>query len=152
MGRPQRRALLALLLAGAGQTVSMEGLIDGLWSQDPPESAANVIHRHVGAVRRLLEPGLPTRAAGRWLLRGAGGYRLAVDADSLDLLRFSGARSGCRGSGCRAARRPGPRCTGVCWPGGSSSSCWTTPWTPGRCVRCCPGRPAAWRSSLAAPR
>ncbi|GAA2356521.1 BTAD domain-containing putative transcriptional regulator [Streptomyces cuspidosporus] len=96
LGRPQRRALLALLLAGAGRTVSMEGLIDGLWSQDPPESAANVIHRHVGAVRRLLEPGLPTRAAGRWLLRGAGGYRLEVDADSLDLLRFRGLRDAAR--------------------------------------------------------
>ncbi|MEU1662060.1 tetratricopeptide repeat protein [Streptomyces sparsogenes] len=96
LGRPQRRALLALLLAGAGRTVSMEGLIDGLWSQDPPESAANVIHRHVGAMRRLLEPGLPTRAAGRWLLRGAGGYRLEVDADSLDLLRFRGLRDAAR--------------------------------------------------------
>ncbi|WP_211303253.1 AfsR/SARP family transcriptional regulator, partial [Streptomyces milbemycinicus] len=88
LGRPQRRALLALLLAGAGRTVSMGDLIDGLWSEDPPDSAANVIHRHVGAVRRLLEPELPTRAAGRWLLRGAGGYRLEVDNGSLDLLRF----------------------------------------------------------------
>ncbi|NUS81708.1 MAG: tetratricopeptide repeat protein [Streptomyces sp.] len=103
LGRPQRRALLALLLAGAGRTVSMDGLIDALWSEDPPDSAANVIHRHVGVVRRLLEPELPTRAAGRWLLRGAGGYRLEVDDDSLDLLRFRSLRERARRAAAEGA-------------------------------------------------
>lgn len=37
-----------------------------------------------------------TRSAGRWLLRGAGGYRLEVDADSLDLLRFRCLRDAAR--------------------------------------------------------
>ncbi|WP_179202786.1 AfsR/SARP family transcriptional regulator, partial [Streptomyces caniscabiei] len=87
-GRPQERALLALLLVRAGQPVTVGEIVDVLWGRRPPASAVNVVRRHVGSLRRLLEPGLPTRAAGRWLIRDAGGYRLLVDADSLDLLRF----------------------------------------------------------------
>ncbi|MFG6193039.1 BTAD domain-containing putative transcriptional regulator [Nonomuraea sp. JJY05] len=87
-GPPQQRALLALLLAYAGRPVSLDELVDALWGQDPPSSSVNVVHRYVGNLRRLLEPGLPPRAEGGWLLRGAGGYRLKADAGTLDLLRF----------------------------------------------------------------
>ncbi|MFH9864220.1 AfsR/SARP family transcriptional regulator [Streptomyces sp. NPDC017202] len=88
----QERAFLALLLVGAGQPVGMDEIIDTLWGTAPPRSAVNVVRRHVGSLRRLLEPGLAARAEGRWLLRDAGGYRLATDADSLDLARFRALR------------------------------------------------------------
>jgi len=87
-GPPQQRAMLALLLAKAGAPVTMAELIGLLWTADPPPSAANVVHRYIGMLRRALEPELPTRAEGRWLIRLVGSYRLNVDADSLDLLRF----------------------------------------------------------------
>ncbi|MFI7130566.1 AfsR/SARP family transcriptional regulator [Nonomuraea sp. NPDC050153] len=87
-GPPQQRALLALLLAFAGRPVSLDEVVDVLWGQDPPSSSVNVVHRYVGNLRRLLEPGLPPRAEGDWLLRSAGGYRLKADAGTLDLLRF----------------------------------------------------------------
>ncbi|MFI6733760.1 AfsR/SARP family transcriptional regulator [Nonomuraea sp. NPDC050451] len=87
-GPPQQRALLALLLAYAGRPVSLDEMVDVLWGQDPPSSSVNVVHRYVGNLRRLLEPGLPPRAEGGWLIRGAGGYRLKADAGTLDLLRF----------------------------------------------------------------
>ncbi|MGW8878672.1 AfsR/SARP family transcriptional regulator [Streptomyces mirabilis] len=92
LGRPQERALLALLLVRAGQPVSVSEIVDVLWGGRPPDTAVNVVHRHVGALRRLLEPGLPTRATGQWLLRDTGGYRLVADSDSLDLLRFRALR------------------------------------------------------------
>ncbi|HEX4224585.1 MAG TPA: BTAD domain-containing putative transcriptional regulator [Pseudonocardiaceae bacterium] len=88
LGPPQQRAILALLLVKAGQPASMTELIGLLWPHDPPVSAANVIQRCVGALRRALEPGLPPRANGRWLLRQGGGYRLALDTATLDLLQF----------------------------------------------------------------
>ncbi|TPQ19462.1 AfsR/SARP family transcriptional regulator [Streptomyces sporangiiformans] len=88
LGSPQERALLALLLVRAGQPVSVSEIVNVLWGPRPPHSAVNVIRRHVGSLRRLVEPGLPARAAGRWLIRDAGGYRWAADSDSLDLLRF----------------------------------------------------------------
>jgi DNA-binding SARP family transcriptional activator/tetratricopeptide (TPR) repeat protein len=88
LGPPQQRAILALLLARGGQPTSLSELVDLLWRADPPASAVNIVHRYVGMLRRVLEPGLPSRAAGRWLVRRAGGYRVAADAGALDLLRF----------------------------------------------------------------
>src|ERR1700736_3511057 len=88
LGPPQQRAILALLLARGGQPTSLSELVDLLWRADPPASAVNIVHRYVGMLRRVLEPGLPPRAAGRWLVRHAGGYRVAADAEALDLLRF----------------------------------------------------------------
>ncbi|MFE7761682.1 BTAD domain-containing putative transcriptional regulator [Streptomyces sp. NPDC057438] len=106
-GRPQERALLALLLVRAGQPVAVGEIVDVLWGRRPPDSAVNVIRRHVGTLRRLLEPGLPNRAAGRWLIRDAGGYRLAVDADSLDLLRFRRLRDEAYRLGADPRQSPG---------------------------------------------
>ncbi|MET9297075.1 BTAD domain-containing putative transcriptional regulator [Streptomyces sp. NPDC003077] len=87
-GPRQQRLVLAALLARAGRPVSLEELVGLLWEEDPPRSAANTVHRYVGVLRRLLEPGLPARAPGRWLLRRAGGYLLRVGPDELDLAAF----------------------------------------------------------------
>ncbi|MFI7504731.1 AfsR/SARP family transcriptional regulator [Streptomyces sp. NPDC049687] len=96
VGGPQERAFLALLLVRAGQPVAVSEIVDVLWGADPPRSAVNVVRRHVGSLRRLLEPGLPTRAEGRWLVRDAGGYRLVTDRDSADLPRFRALREAAR--------------------------------------------------------
>ncbi|SCE72309.1 DNA-binding transcriptional activator of the SARP family [Micromonospora coriariae] len=88
LGTRQQRLILALLLARAGGAVSIAELVDLLWESEPPPSAVNVVHRHVGILRRRFEPGLPTRAAGSVLIRDGAEYRLRIDAESLDLLRF----------------------------------------------------------------
>ncbi|GAA2213864.1 BTAD domain-containing putative transcriptional regulator [Nonomuraea monospora] len=88
LGGPQQRALLALLLAAGGRPVGLDDLVDGLWGQEPPDTALNVLYRNVGTLRRALEADLAAREAGRWLRRAAGGYQLVVDATSGDLLRF----------------------------------------------------------------
>ncbi|MEX3099517.1 BTAD domain-containing putative transcriptional regulator [Streptomyces niveiscabiei] len=88
LGPPKQRALLALLLLHAGQTVGLSRIVDVLWHSDPPNSAVNVVHRHIGSLRKLLEPGLPPRAPGGLLVRHARGYGINADATSLDLLRF----------------------------------------------------------------
>lgn len=94
-GPRQQRLILALLLVSAGRPVEMGELVDLLWTGGRPSSAVNVVHRYVGTLRRLLEPELPNRASGRWLLRHGNGYRLAVDDESLDLMaaRALGARA-----------------------------------------------------------
>ena len=83
----KHRALLAALLVRANQAVSAEGLIDALWEGRPPASAGKTLQTYVSQLRRELEP---AAVAGHWLaLRTAeGGYRLHVDADSLDSGRF----------------------------------------------------------------
>ncbi|MGW3248327.1 AfsR/SARP family transcriptional regulator [Streptomyces sp. NPDC001070] len=93
LGPPKQRALLALLLAHGGQPVTLHGIVDALWGQDPPATAVNVVHRHVGALRRLLEPELPSGTASSRLVRDSGGYRLEVGPDELDLLRFRALRA-----------------------------------------------------------
>ncbi|MCO8275458.1 NB-ARC domain-containing protein [Actinoplanes sp. TRM 88003] len=88
LGPRQQRLILALLLAAAGRPVSLSGIVEVLWGQHPPSSAVNVLHRYIGALRRMLEPDLPARAAGRWLQGDANGYRMTFEADQLDLLRM----------------------------------------------------------------
>ncbi|MET8975199.1 BTAD domain-containing putative transcriptional regulator [Streptomyces sp. NPDC004539] len=88
LGPPKQHALLALLLLHAGQTVGLSQIVDVLWHGDPPNSAVNVVHRHIGSLRKLLEPELPPRAPGDLLVRHAGGYGIDADATTLDLLRF----------------------------------------------------------------
>ncbi|MEU1802367.1 BTAD domain-containing putative transcriptional regulator [Streptomyces sp. NPDC019937] len=87
LGVPQQRALLGLLLIRAGEHLRLSEIVDVLWAERPPATAVNVVHRYVGLLRRLLEPELPPRAAGTLLPREAGGYRLLVARDSVDLLR-----------------------------------------------------------------
>ncbi|MFF5077451.1 tetratricopeptide repeat protein [Actinoplanes sp. NPDC000266] len=88
LGAPQQRSVLAVLLARAGQPVSLAEIVDTLWRDDPPATAVNAVHRSVGLLRRALEPGLSVRGVGRWLVRAGGGYRLEAGPDEVDLLRF----------------------------------------------------------------
>ena len=88
LGSNQQRAILALLLVRANYLVSVDDLTELLWEEQPPASAVNVIHKHIGAIRRLLEPDLAARAGGRWLTRHGPAYRLAVDEDMSDLISF----------------------------------------------------------------
>jgi DNA-binding SARP family transcriptional activator/tetratricopeptide (TPR) repeat protein len=87
-GPKQQRLILAMLLARAGTWVSTSELVELLWGDDPPNSAANTVHRYVGVLRRMIEPDLPRRANGRWLLGEPGRYRVDVRAVGLDLLSF----------------------------------------------------------------
>ncbi|MFC7530901.1 tetratricopeptide repeat protein [Actinoplanes sp. GCM10030250] len=83
-----RRAVLGLLAVAGGQPLGQAELIDALWGDRPPPSAANIIQTHVKHLRRLLEPGRASRSHSALLPRVGDGYALRVPADALDLLRF----------------------------------------------------------------
>ncbi|MCM4084296.1 AfsR/SARP family transcriptional regulator [Paractinoplanes hotanensis] len=87
-GSRQQRLILALLLARAGRPVGLADFVTLLWEERPPRSAANIVHLHMGRLRRLFEPGLRPRSPGRWLVGDAAGYRMVVDAGQLDLLKL----------------------------------------------------------------
>ncbi|MGJ6121288.1 BTAD domain-containing putative transcriptional regulator [Mycolicibacterium sp. Y3] len=87
-GPRQQGYLLALLLARVGRVSSTSELVDLLWGEDAPVSALNVLHKYIGALRRLIEPSLPARKAGSHLLRRGNGYVFTADASELDLLGF----------------------------------------------------------------
>ena len=83
----KQRALLALLLLHADETVSSDRLIDALWSDDPPANAAKTLQVHVSRLRKALqEPGANGR--GELLVTREHGYRLEVDPEQIDAQRF----------------------------------------------------------------
>ena len=104
-GRPlavaggRQRALLALLLLRAGEPVSRDRLIEGLWGERPPDGAVKTVQAVVSRLRRALG-GEASR-----LVTGAAGYRLRVGPDELDLARFERAVE--EGRRALAAGRPG---------------------------------------------
>jgi predicted ATPase/DNA-binding SARP family transcriptional activator len=81
LGGPKQRALLALLLLRANETVSREALVDALWGAEPPRSAVQSLQVYIHGLRQALGP---TRIE----TRGTG-YRLPVEEGELDLARFT---------------------------------------------------------------
>jgi predicted ATPase/class 3 adenylate cyclase/DNA-binding winged helix-turn-helix (wHTH) protein len=83
----KERALLLSLLLHANEVVSSGSLIDDIWGEQRPESAANVIQTYVSHLRRLLQPGQPRTNNGVILTRTPG-YLLRVEPGQLDRDRF----------------------------------------------------------------
>ncbi|MBO0774231.1 MAG: winged helix-turn-helix domain-containing protein, partial [Actinobacteria bacterium] len=89
---PKWRALLAVLLLQPGELVSTGRLIDELWGEQPPATAANLVSVYVHRLRRLLgepsgqDPGAP---AGFELITRPPGYQLRLAPGSLDADRFA---------------------------------------------------------------
>ncbi|SEE58972.1 BTAD domain-containing putative transcriptional regulator [Streptomyces sp. TLI_105] len=92
-GPPKRMALLALLVLRAPGPLLLSEAVDVLWGEAPPASAVNVVHRHIGALRRTLEPELRSRTEATHLVRTADGYRLRGDSSTSDLPRFRDLRA-----------------------------------------------------------
>lgn len=82
------RLILALLVANIDRIVTVDELIDQVWGEKPPVGARNVLHRHIGRIRRALEPGLAFREPGTWLLGVPGGYQFRSEGLDVDLLEF----------------------------------------------------------------
>ncbi len=98
LGGAKQRAVLAMLGLEAGRAVSADRLIEGLWGEDPPPSAAKMVQNYV------------------WRLRGGGiaivthgrAYELDVDRDQVDACRLErlvadAARGAGNGNSARAA-------------------------------------------------
>ena len=81
----KRRALLALLALHTNEVVPVERLVDGIWGDDPPASAVNLVHTYVSLWRRVLDDRLGAGAGRLRLERVGSGYRLHLQPDELDL-------------------------------------------------------------------
>src|SRR4249919_200018 len=80
LGGPKQRAVLAHLILRANRPVPVDLLIDGLWGEEPPETAKNTLQTYVYRLRRVLGDG---RIEGR-----DGGYVLAAVPGEIDAARF----------------------------------------------------------------
>jgi predicted ATPase/DNA-binding SARP family transcriptional activator len=77
--RAKERTLLAVLLLHANETVSSERLIDEIWGESPPVSAAKVLATYVWQLRKTLGETIVTRSPG---------YAAVVSPEQLDTARF----------------------------------------------------------------
>jgi predicted ATPase/DNA-binding SARP family transcriptional activator len=74
------RGLLIALALEPGRVVPKATLVDWIWGEHPPADAANALHRLVSRLRKAL----PDR-----LIEGqTDGYRLMVEPDAVDAVRF----------------------------------------------------------------
>src|SRR4051794_7742188 len=79
LGGPKQRFVLARLLAEPNRVVSLDRLVDGLWGDEPPETARHTIQGYVSELRKAVGPVVE---------RDGVGYRIAVDDATLDSLEF----------------------------------------------------------------
>lgn len=94
--RAKQRALLVELLLHPNQLLATDRLIDALWGDVPPDTAAKALQGHVSALRKLL---------GRERIRTEhGGYRLEVLPGEIDLDRFETALHAARSTAEPAER------------------------------------------------
>lgn len=80
--------MLGLLVLAEGESVAAHDLMDALWGERPPRSAANVLQTYVKHLRRLLEPGRKTRSSSDVLPYANGGYAVNPDVVDIDLMAF----------------------------------------------------------------
>ncbi|GAB3660781.1 BTAD domain-containing putative transcriptional regulator [Glycomyces tarimensis] len=74
------RGLLTALALETGRVVPKSALVDWIWGEHPPADAANALQRLVSRLRKILPEGA---------LEGhTDGYRLAVEPESVDAVRF----------------------------------------------------------------
>jgi DNA-binding SARP family transcriptional activator/ABC-type branched-subunit amino acid transport system substrate-binding protein/streptogramin lyase len=80
----KRRALLVALLLRANEPVSTDRLIDDLWGERPPPTAAKTLQVYVSQLRKLFD----SNGGRQVLVTRPPGYAVVVDADQLDVHRF----------------------------------------------------------------
>ena len=57
LGGGKQRSLLALLLLHPNESLSSDRLVDELWGEQPPPTAAKILQNHVSQLRRVLGNG-----------------------------------------------------------------------------------------------
>ena len=82
-GKP--RALLAVLLLHPNEVLTTDRLIEELWGERAPPTAAKAVHVHVSRLRKALAAGAADRGHGEGLLVTRDrGYELRLDPERLD--------------------------------------------------------------------
>ena len=103
-GEGRQRSVLVLLLLHRNEPIASERLIDALWGEAPPPTAAKVVQNYVGGLRRALGD----RECRRLQTQGRA-YALRVEDDEVDVDRFE--RLVREGSEALAHERPADAAT-----------------------------------------
>ncbi|MGH3937049.1 MAG: BTAD domain-containing putative transcriptional regulator [Pseudonocardiaceae bacterium] len=87
LGGRKQRAVLAILLLNANQTVPIDRLISEVWSDRTPGNPLNTLQVYVSNLRRILEPARSGNQQ-QLLITKEPGYRIQVELEQLDVLQF----------------------------------------------------------------
>ena len=83
VGEGRQRSVLVLLLLHRNEPIARDRLIDALWGEAPPATAAKVLQNQIGRLRRALGD-----REGRRLRTHGHAYALRVEAGELDVDHF----------------------------------------------------------------
>ena len=81
LGGAKQRALLGLLLLHANEVLSTDRLLDELWGEHPPRTAATSLHNLLSQLRKLLGADV--------VVTRAPGYVLRAEPEQIDAARFN---------------------------------------------------------------
>jgi DNA-binding SARP family transcriptional activator len=88
LGRPKQRTLLALLVSQVGRPVTVDSMLEALWSGHPPPSAMTSLQAYVANLRKSLEPDRAPRTPPTVLRTLPQGYVLDARFADVDVHRF----------------------------------------------------------------
>src|SRR4051794_36650936 len=86
LGAAKQRAVLAMLALHANATVSADELMEGLWGEHPPATAAKMVQQYVSQLRKLLGDG---NGGPPVIVTRGRGYELRIPLDDVDTARFT---------------------------------------------------------------
>ena len=128
LGGRKQRSVLAILLLHADEVVSSDRLIDELWGERAPATAAKTVQVYVSNLRKALGEGVLLTRAGGYVLRGRAERRSTCG-------RFQALVA--EGRGALRAGDPAVR-PSVCvrrWGCGEVRRCWISPMSRSRRAR-----------------
>ncbi|MEA3510211.1 MAG: BTAD domain-containing putative transcriptional regulator [Actinomycetota bacterium] len=82
LGAPKQRAVLAVLLLHVNEVVSADRLVDLVWGEDPPRTAAHSVQIYVSELRKAFD------ADGEVIVTRRPGYVLQTEPEMIDARRF----------------------------------------------------------------
>ena len=83
LGGAKQRAVLAMLGLEANRAVTADRLIEGLWGERPPPSAAKMVQNYVWRLRRVL-----ASDGGAEIVTRGRAYELRIDRELVDVCRL----------------------------------------------------------------
>ncbi|MFE5583304.1 BTAD domain-containing putative transcriptional regulator [Kitasatospora sp. NPDC056531] len=88
LGRPQQRAVLAVLLDAAGRTVAVPVLVEGVWGGAAPADPRKAVQLAVSRLRTAFRPYAGDEPERMPLVRVGDGYALRVPAAEVDAVAW----------------------------------------------------------------
>ena len=83
LGGAKQRAVLAMLGLEPNRTIPADRLIEGLWGEEPPQSAPKMVQNYIWRLRKALADGGDVE-----ILTHGRGYELRIDRELVDVCRL----------------------------------------------------------------